>query len=342
MIKNLRIDNLRGIRQGEVKDLAPLSVIVGPNNSGKSTIVEALYMGCGSMGAMTVVEVAKRRGWTGLDTARRLANTRGQDIVVAMDGDGRSESRRITVKDIVDSDILQKSLDKIEARDEFEERLQIDSIISPDIRSAVIVNAKGKTGNNVFTKPDRWVKSKTPIFVEAAPVTTYLEDAYSEAVGQGHESEITALVTSIAYEQASLRILKSGPAFTLHMVKDSGAIPVYLEGDGLKRVLYIACLLSGHIGELVLLEEPECFQHPAYLGKLASLITAAVRMGTQVVMTTHSLELLNLLFRAEDAPLEESAIFHTQLSGEGRLDVVRIPGSRAAERLDELGEDLRQ
>jgi hypothetical protein len=235
-------------------------------------------MGCGSMGAMTVVEVAKLRGWTGLDTARRLANISGQDITVAIDGDDRPESRRIVVKDILDSDVLQKSLDKIEAKDEFEERLQIDSIISPDIRSSVIVNAKGKTGVCVYAKPDRWVKSKTPIFVEAAPVTTasYLEDAYSEAVNQGHESEITALVSSIAYEQASLRILKSGPTYILNIVKDSGAIPVYLEGDGLKRVLHIACLLSGHIGELVLLEEPECFQHPAYLGKLTSLITAAL------------------------------------------------------------------
>jgi len=325
-------------------DLALLSVIVGPNNSGKSTIVEALYMGRGAQGARTVVEVAKLRGWTGLDTARLLANDRSQDISVAIDADDQSSSRRIVVKDILDSEVLRQSLDKIEAKNEFKERLQIDSIIRPDVRSSVIVNAKGKTGNNVYAQPDRWVKMKTPIFVEAAPVTSasYLEEAFSEAVRQGHESQITALVSSIAHEQVSLRILTSGPDFILHMVKDSGAIPVYLEGDGLKRVLYIACLLSGHIGELVLLEEPECFQHPAYLGKLASLITAAVRMGTQVVMTTHSLELLNLLFRAEDAPLDEAALFHTQLVDDGRLKVVRIPGIRAAERLDELGEDLRQ
>ena len=38
MIKSVTIKNLRGIREGELSELTPLVVLVGPNSSGKSTL----------------------------------------------------------------------------------------------------------------------------------------------------------------------------------------------------------------------------------------------------------------------------------------------------------------
>lgn len=42
MIKILKLENFRGIKKGEIK-LAPLTILLGPNNSGKTTILEALF-----------------------------------------------------------------------------------------------------------------------------------------------------------------------------------------------------------------------------------------------------------------------------------------------------------
>jgi predicted ATPase len=43
MIEKLKITNFRGIKDGEI-ELAPVTILLGANNSGKSTILEALFL----------------------------------------------------------------------------------------------------------------------------------------------------------------------------------------------------------------------------------------------------------------------------------------------------------
>lgn len=43
MITGVKIEEFRGgVREGGVEGLAPISILVGPNNSGKSTALEAI------------------------------------------------------------------------------------------------------------------------------------------------------------------------------------------------------------------------------------------------------------------------------------------------------------
>jgi hypothetical protein len=44
MIKDLFLKNFRGINTGTLEDFAQFTVLIGPNNSGKTTILEALYL----------------------------------------------------------------------------------------------------------------------------------------------------------------------------------------------------------------------------------------------------------------------------------------------------------
>lgn len=57
MIEQLTFHNLRGIREGRLDNLGQLNLLVGPNNSGKSTVLEALYlMGVSGREATLVIE----------------------------------------------------------------------------------------------------------------------------------------------------------------------------------------------------------------------------------------------------------------------------------------------
>ena len=44
MIKELSLKNFRGINTGKLEDFAQFNILIGPNNSGKTTILEALYL----------------------------------------------------------------------------------------------------------------------------------------------------------------------------------------------------------------------------------------------------------------------------------------------------------
>jgi predicted ATP-dependent endonuclease of OLD family len=46
LISKLKLTNFRGIKQGEA-DLSPLTVLVGSNNSAKTTLLEAIYLAQG-------------------------------------------------------------------------------------------------------------------------------------------------------------------------------------------------------------------------------------------------------------------------------------------------------
>ena len=70
-------------------------------------------------------------------------------------------------------------------------------------------------------------------------------------------------------------------------------------------------------------------------------ILAAVRRDVQVILTTHSLELIDLLLAESSAEdLERLALYRLQLE-DGVLRSYRLPGSEVAFARTEIGNDLR-
>jgi hypothetical protein len=122
-----------------------------------------------------------------------------------------------------------------------------------------------------------------------------------------------------------------------------GSRPLALSGDGVRFMAQLVVGLMQSSGGTALLEEPETHLHPAGIRALADAIVLRIAEGDQVVLTTHSLELVERL--------------HGRLGGRGpsldRMSVVRlyrqgssletrvIEGDRIAFVLDEMGEDLR-
>ncbi|MCH8831249.1 MAG: AAA family ATPase, partial [Chloroflexi bacterium] len=71
MLRSLEIQNFKGIKQGKIDDLAQVNILVGRNNSGKSTILDALVMlrsavvGTDLLGRNGVEQIIRRRVDTG-------------------------------------------------------------------------------------------------------------------------------------------------------------------------------------------------------------------------------------------------------------------------------------
>ena len=90
VITRIDIENFRGVRTGGVAGLSPLSIIVGPNNSGKSTVLEALAA-LKSDNAGATLRQLLRRGGPPSDAIRHIvlgdkASFKGYDEHVPSDG----------------------------------------------------------------------------------------------------------------------------------------------------------------------------------------------------------------------------------------------------------------
>jgi predicted ATPase len=108
-----------------------------------------------------------------------------------------------------------------------------------------------------------------------------------------------------------------------------------------RSLVRLALELAAPEAEMLLLDEPAAQLHPAGIKALARAIWAACGRGAQVVLATHSLELIDaLLEQVPECGLDPLAVVRVALvDGELRTHRIAGPDVRAL-RLDH-GEDLR-
>jgi ABC-type phosphate/phosphonate transport system ATPase subunit len=87
VINDLTIKNFRGVQDGKIEGLFPLTVLLGPNNSGKSTCLEALAFACDSDISPTLRIVFHQRGWLGLSSTKLLEYRQQADYAPTMHQD---------------------------------------------------------------------------------------------------------------------------------------------------------------------------------------------------------------------------------------------------------------
>ena len=113
-----------------------------------------------------------------------------------------------------------------------------------------------------------------------------------------------------------------------------------LAGDGIHSLLRLVLELAAS-GGVVMVEEPETHLHPAAIAQSAAAIWGAVEQGTQVFVSTHSLELIDaLVSNAPEGKLDQFILYRLRLK-DGFLASVRLPGEEVAFARDQVEDDLR-
>ena len=130
---------------------------------------------------------------------------------------------------------------------------------------------------------------------------------------------------------------------SLHMDIGGRTIPVSLAGEGIVVLVRTMLELAAcGDGGTALLEEPEAHQHPRTLRLMAQGICESVKRGVQVVLTTHSLELIdNLLHFAGEADILDRTAVHLLRLRDNILSATRVDGGAARFQVLEMESDLR-
>ncbi|MEM9463448.1 MAG: ATP-binding protein [Myxococcota bacterium] len=324
-------------------------MLVGPNNSGKSTCVEALGAGLGiadgSIGA--VAELLLRRGGSTHHALKVTAHTarRGSPyrFEIALRTSTDTIHASMETNDIQEPAVLHRAINQGLSSPLVRVCTQASLGDAVSVRAEAMFDEQGRhTVSKVVTsdQPESEPLAWDFIDVDAVRASRALEDAYSAIEQAGSLPVVVDALRASMPSLRDLRILKIEDEFILHLFIDEGPpIPAYLAGDGLKRLLAIAASISKAAGGVVLLEEPECFQHPRYLRELVRLLANAVKSNTQVIMTTHSSDLIDLLLHHE--PSFEELVFQRLRLIDGELKATALRNDAARMLRDELLEDLR-
>ena len=172
--------------------------------------------------------------------------------------------------------------------------------------------------------------------------TPPLDELFSELVRQGRREESMALLVNLVPGLVQLDVLTEKGKPVLYLTFADRAVPAALAGDGIHLLLRLGFQLATVPGGVALLEEPETHLHPGAILQCARAIVAAVRRKVQVILTTHSLELIDSLIAQLTMPADKDllAVYRLRLE-DGLLRSSRFDGADVALARGEIMDDLR-
>ena len=327
-VKSIRLQNYRSfVDSGEV-DLGPINVLVGPNNTGKSSILRALYlMQHGGGDFFPDVRVGDDNAHVGI----WFEDVRG----------------------------VKRWGDHQDAGDAFlEVRLK-----TPDRRTgerAIGLNSAGRasiTGEQVLFQSEEPKHFIVP-FLSRRKVSHYDETVKESTTKQVQPTmanlaaklsrfNMTTLPAYPAYAKACMDILGmhvgSTPSQNGHRpgiyVTNDDTVHVDQMGEGVASIVDLLASLALYEGKLFLVEEPENDVHPAALKALLALIVESSKKN-QFVISTHSNIVVRYLCSQLDSRLYQLKSVHHPLPTTASIELVAETTEARIGVLRELGYEL--
>jgi hypothetical protein len=334
-IAQIEIRNFRGIASGTLTGLRAFTILTGANGSGKSAVLDGLSVLAGSRPVEALIASVQRRRAAPIDP-RWLFHRDEREAFLQ----GPSAWRTLRLLDGPppggDAAAYSSHVRVWAGRGAHRD---------PDARAEGWLAAPGHA-SGAHRKLSLFVESDEDAHLVDPSQPTRIEDVFSDAVRAGSKAHLEGLLASLIPGFRSLDILTESDGPALYVASDpTGLIPVGLSGDGIQALVQLAVHLAAKPRGLVLIEEPEVYQHPRALFETARACWAAIDRGTQVIATTHSMDFLDAVVQTADEGrekprIERLAVFNLALeAGRLRSGEWLGPDARAARTQVEL--DLR-
>ncbi|MCC7429812.1 AAA family ATPase, partial [bacterium] len=315
-LEKITIENFRGITQSStVSGFNKMTILVGPNNSGKSTLLESIFLGTceGVAGNFYKILgfVVYRRGDFGNAT---ISKTFNEEKPVLFNFELSNENFvKIKLTNQKNSVLINYSTNIVSKRDK---------------PSQWEVNYNELLNSKIFLK---FLGKVQFIDTKAVMQNKQLEDIYRDFESQ---NKTQAFVKMLSENSQALSKLTD---FRLSLEEDGTTVlfasfdreppnhrhPAYFLGDGAKKLMQVFGTIANCKDGICLLEEPEAFQHPKYSNLLVKIFEDAIyKNNTQIILCTHSLEFVDSILEnfnelGEDK-LNDVSILQTELV-EGKL-----------------------
>lgn len=359
-ISNLKINAFRGLKNLELSNLGLINLIVGFNNSGKSSILEAIEYFCRPLDPLALINLSRSREVSArnsdpVQTLRWLfpkttASRDGDFYRLEISVTGQVDDQCKTVATILDGFLADIYFGPTMSADRSE---QAYVPTTPPPAASAQKNALELTclyaegpfpGLNLkfrevhfnITEGVPFKMHKTP---EApaincsmiTPITHRIDSlqtrGITSVVKADRKEDLLELLRRFDNEILDITILDSHgypEAWVNHQQR--GFMPLSSFGDGLRRVLVIASGLAMATGGVLLIDEIETAIHKDALHNVFRwLRNAAELLGVQVIATTHSLEAIDAMLFAEAQEFSEVVAYRLPTPGsEERL--VRYSG----------------
>lgn len=323
-VLKLALKDFKGITRGEL-ELGPLTVLIGANNSGKTTVLESLFLAQNPM--RSTPYYLEGHPLRALDVLTTLHHLRGMGAYRMFLRDYMVSEARIRCV-LHTGETLSVSLTH-DLRMRVQHRGMRREL---DIQRAVW--DKSFLGGEVLLLRHDLL----------GLLCTYIQHRWPEPAALGLTGEVAEELSSIAGEEYSDFTFEPyfGPEHAFYVVLAEGRRRIRVDdlGDGV-QMLAVAMLMAGLIKPvLILWDDVETHMNPRALLLLARWLADKISEDIQVVLTTHSLEALMLIASTVEELVGVEAVIHLLSRRDGVLQSRRLK-LEEVEELSRAGVDVR-
>ena len=333
MYKSFRVKNFRCFKDLQINDLGRVNLIAGKNNTGKTALMEAMYIHSGSRDSKTILRMDRRgsyrtyRGNPQLDTEDDLNTIVSWDTVFcefntsepielvgghsfgedALFDDSFDSSVTISIKPLDSHDIDDVLFQlKVEDFDRYTniEILQLNSDF--DRRSSYLAIVSGRVlpsrsrSNRIFHAEFLYAHEKVDSGVNATRFSTLRQADYLDFL-------LEALKV-IESRLTGLELLFDGRGLQIHAnIGLNKLLSITSLGDGMNRINSLILAMGEVPGGVIFIDEIDNGIHHTVQKELWSVIAKFSRkLDIQVFATTHSYEMIQAAHEAfkDDDPFD--------------------------------------
>ncbi|MBD1939840.1 AAA family ATPase [Microcoleus sp. FACHB-68] len=334
MLRDLTIQNYRCFKDFHVDDLARVNLIVGPNNAGKTSLLEAVYLLVNQNNIQSLFEILSHRGETTLDR-HSLSSQEGTklrqtyQVLHIFYGHNLKEKQFINIKSVKDAKIsfkiqIEQAIEQLSVPDseEFESNLLAFELVltyGHPIKIKIPVRSDGTFGQHPISRLGNLTKI-------AADITTRKQSLFltTSNLSFVQLSELWDKITLTPKEEsvvAALQILEPNVnriSFTSRQTSNTGIllklhgqdhpIPLGSMGEGMRRILNLAMAsVTVENGFLLVDEIDTGLYYRTQTDMWRLLFETAKQLNVQIFATTHSCDCI-IAFQEALADSEDPSV----------------------------------
>jgi AAA15 family ATPase/GTPase len=321
-LESLKIQNFRAFDYLEINNFSKINVLLGENNSGKTSVLESIFLLSGMSNPELSVEINAMRGMAIHKNVFKYIfhnlETKNKPVITGDFSEG--SSRRLEIAPVFEKSAFNR---EIAARDSALSTISLTSV--PDIQGLeYYFTVKRAYGQEKFCRTRFHLERNE---IRKFQGSDYKEDIistflYSKAVDLGlseqlkrlfvakREHLLNSLLGKFDDKIKGIYVLSDGIYIDKEGIPER--IPLSLMGDGLRRLINIAATIAANDEQnfICLIDEIENGLHyrsQALMWQMLFSLTRAINI--QLFVTTHSREMLQSLIavlkQAEFADMQD-------------------------------------
>lgn len=321
---NLTIHQFRGLRELTLDGLGQINLLVGPNNCGKTTVLEAVSVYCKPMDPLEWLNTAWRREikssrfplsdalkWLFPQINNPNTELYTGETHISASGSYQVIESKATYSEFLSTDAGEE--DSVEStRRGADLNLSIrefQETIFPINKTFQIWEDQQFINRNPISYPELSVITITPFSHRVEQIQIR---QLTEARFKGMKNQAIEVIQMLDPDIADMEILSpkgNRPNLFIHHQK-LGIAPLSVFGDGLRRLLMIAMSIPSVSNGIMLIDEIETAIHISALEDIFRwLVQVCKQYNVQLFATTHSLEAVDAILKAASEDSDDLAAY---------------------------------